>query len=592
MPKRIGEVLKLFFCFLIFALLLFKAEAALAFVPGETKIFNISSGYDSAGRSQVAATLRQVGDKALFYVDDEWWYVNSPDAVNKFVSDLSVEFDKIIYPKLTQVYGSEWSPGIDNELRIAVLIFKMKDNVGGYFDSADEFPKSVLPLSNENELIYLNSSFLSTPKMKIYLAHEFQHLITFYQKEKLRNAVDDIWLNEARSEYVSTLLGYDDSFAGSNLQKRTDEFSRNSSDSLTEWQNENGDYGSVNLFFQYLISRYGQGLLTKITKNELVGISSIDQAMAESGFDERFKNVFLNWVVASSYNDCLLGDGRKYCYFTPALSNFRVSPNLTNILPSQSGFTFSFSDKIKDWSGHWYKISGSGTNLNLNLEFSGEVGANFQVPVVVENSDNEKSLRLLKIDEKGRAQETFSDFGSQIKDIVLMPFSQSKTSGFSANEPSHSFSYSVSLVDSSVPTPAPNPSPAVSILPIAPSSIIPAPSYQDGSLIRAKNDFKVYVIKRGFKRWLQSPEILTAYPHFLWQNVIEITSAEQNWYKDAWLVRAAGDYKVYEINGDGTAHWLNMSASAFSQSGRDWGMVYEINKKELGYYKKGADAMR
>ncbi len=605
MSKRTQTVLKLFFSFLIGTAFLGWGSWVSAFTLGETKTFKISPAYDSMDRSQIRATLRFVGDKAVFYIDDDYWgKLTDYKIVNEVVSDLMVEFDQKIYPQLTKILGSEWSPGIDNELRVVVLIFKMKSTAGGYFDSTDEFPKSVLPLSNENELIYLNSSFLNTPRTKIYLAHEFQHLITFYQKEKLRNAVDDIWFNEARSEYVSTFLGYDDNFIGSNLQKRIDEFSRNSSDSLTEWQNENGDYGSVNLFLQYLISRYGQGLLNKIMKNELAGALSINQAMAESGFDEKFNNVFLNWVVANFYNDCLLGDGRKYCYFNPALSNFKVSPTLTNILPNQGGFTFSFSDKIKDWSGHWYKISGGGTDLNLNLEFSGEASANFQIPVVAENFNNERSIRFLKIDEKGKAKENFLGFGSQIKNIVLMPFSQGKISGFSANEPFHSFSFSVSLASSSAPvlTPAPatnnsatpiiTPAPAPVNNPLPLSSEIKPTTYPDGSLLRAKNDFKVYVIKGEFKRWLKTWEILASYPHLLRQDIIETNSAGLDQYKNSWLVRANGDFRVYEINGDGTKHWLNMSAENFSNSGRDWKMVYEINKKELTYYQTGANVIR
>ena len=53
-------------------------------------------------------------------------------------------------------------------------------------------------------------------------------------------------------------------------------------------------------------------------------------------------------------------------------------------------------------------------------------------------------------------------------------------------------------------------------------------------------------------------------------------------------MRAEGDFKVYEINGDGTRHWLDISAEEFNASGRSWDMIYVINKAELNWYQEGA----
>lgn len=626
MLKRKSTALKLFFGFLALLAFFGLAHPSWAFTQGETKTFNISSTFDSAGRSQIKATLRFFGDKAVFFVDDDYWEkLSDREAVTQSALGLLKEFDQTIYPGLTRIFGSEWSPGIDSESRIAVLIFKMKDNAGGYFDNTDEFPKSVLPLSNENELIYLNSSFLNTPKIKVYLAHEFQHLITFYQKERLRNVVDDVWLNEARSEYTSTLLGYDDNFAGSNLEKRTKEFLQNSSNSMTEWKDENADYGPVNLFMQYFVSRYGQSVLSKMMKNELAGIPSIDQSLAESGFNEKFNDIFLNWALANFSNNCLLGESQKYCYFNTNLSDLKMAPVLNNILPADKNFSFSFSDSLKDWSLHGYKISGGGSDSDLTISFSGSAAAKFKIAALVNKANGEKYVKFFDLSVSNKVSEIFSNFGREIKDMILIPFSQGKTTGFSANEPVYSFSYSLKLTgneetsssvvpvvsppDQSLPVISPSPLPSPEKISSSPkeekkesagsfdSFLLPLsldfkPSYSDGSLIRAKNDFKVYILKGKFKRWLQAPEILSMYPHFLWQNVVETSVFEKNWYQDAWLARVEGEERIYEINGDGTKHWLNMSAEDFLNSGRNREMVYEINKKELEWYKAGADVLK
>jgi hypothetical protein len=116
-------------------------------------------------------------------------------------------------------------------------------------------------------------------------------------------------------------------------------------------------------------------------------------------------------------------------------------------------------------------------------------------------------------------------------------------------------------------------------------------SYYNGALIRAVNDYKVYVIKDDFKRWILSADIFSFYGHLSFAVVKEVSSDIVNSYKDASLIRVDGDPKVYEVNGDGTKHWLNMTAEQFAVSGRDWNMVYIVNQKEADYYKTGPDVL-
>ncbi len=131
------------------------------------------------------------------------------------------EFKNRIYPILTAAFGSEWKPGIDKDERITILFHPMKKDARGYFNPGDEYPKIMSIRSNEKEMIYLNADFItSTQTINSFLAHEFLHLIDFNQKEKLQGVEEEIWLNEGRAEYASTLLGYDDVFTNSYLENR------------------------------------------------------------------------------------------------------------------------------------------------------------------------------------------------------------------------------------------------------------------------------------------------------------------------------------------------------------------------------------
>ena len=138
-------------------------------------------------------------------------------------------------------------------------------------------------------MVYLNITALGDQrKINAFLAHEFQHLISFNQKEILRNVADDTWLNELRSEYAVTLLGYNDNFASSDLEKRLQAFIESPSDSLTEWKNLPADYGQISLFGEYLAEHWSPQVIADTLKTSSVGMASINDALKQNGFSDSF----------------------------------------------------------------------------------------------------------------------------------------------------------------------------------------------------------------------------------------------------------------------------------------------------------------
>jgi len=170
------------------------------------------------------------------------------------------------------------------------------------------------------------------------LPTEFTHLITFNQKDLRRGVSEETWLNEARADYTSTLLGYDNSYKGSNLEERVRDFLASPNDSLTEWLNNQADYGVANLFTQYLVDQYGLRILSDSMKSDKVGIPSINDALRMNSIPEDFNAIFSNWIVAALVNDCSYGS--RYCYKNPGLKNFRVTPRI-NYLPPSSAVTLT-----------------------------------------------------------------------------------------------------------------------------------------------------------------------------------------------------------------------------------------------------------
>ncbi|MDI6591335.1 MAG: hypothetical protein QME61_00100 [Patescibacteria group bacterium] len=432
--------LKLIFIGVVFLAIPLFAHAD---IQGQQETFNIDSSYDIENRNQLMATLRKITDHLYFYIDDAWWQKLSSsqkEKIDQALTDLGYEFQNKIYPILTSTFGSEWKPGIDNDERITILIHEMIEEAGGYFNSGDEYSKAQNPKSNQREMVYLNAQHLDKPNIKSSLAHEFLHLITFNQKEKKQKVSEEIWLNEARSEYAPTLLGYDQIFEGSNLQMRINNFIDKPYDSLTEWQNLRYDYGVINLFIQYLVDHYGVEILVDSLKSPLIGIPSINEALAKRGFEQDFSQIFTDWTIAVLVNNCSLGP--RYCYLNKNLKDFRVIPT-TNFLPMLGEGKLSVTYATPNWTGNWHKIIG-GKGI-LELEFDGQDEVNFKVPYVLCLNSEQCSIDFLSLDKEQKGKITISDFGEKYTSLTIIPSLQTKISGFNGFEPSYSFSWQASI---------------------------------------------------------------------------------------------------------------------------------------------------
>ena len=426
-------------------------ETAKAYEFGENQTFLIDPSYDYNSRSETSAILKNVSANAYFYVENNYYNNLSGSSKLEFdveLNTLAINFDEIIYPKTREVFGYEWNPGIDNDSRITILFTKTKENVGGYFNPNDEYKKENISdgKSNEREMLYLNATFMDDQRIGSFLAHEFQHMITWHHKVKLKGIDDDVWLNEGRSEYVSTAIGYDDHYPNSNLKARVDNFLKDQTDSLVEWKNEISDYSSVNLFSQYLADRFGKAIFKSMIDNDKVGIESVNNALIDlnrSNID--FKDVFTDWTITNYLNDKTLSAGNRYGYFNPNISyeNLHFKPTKSYEIGDNSKANFTFS--IKDWSCRYYEFKASRNSHEKNIleiNFNGDNSGTFSVPYIVFYNNGTKKVNHFNLNENQDARLTIADFGISISSVLLIPSSQKQIYNNGDNVADYSFSIS------------------------------------------------------------------------------------------------------------------------------------------------------
>jgi len=428
---------------LFLSLLLFGGVFAFgANAQAETQSFFVDSSYDASGRREIDATLVRSDSRLYFYVEKSWWDNRSTREQNDLriaLFELGQEFQNNIYPILTSTFGTEPKPGIDKDERITILIHPMVSEAGGYFRLGDVYEGAISPTSNKREMVYLNSEYIGKIEAKSFLAHEFTHLITINQKDLLKRVNEETWLNEARAEYAPTLLGYDDVYQGSNLERRVRDFLTKPTDSLTEWLNTKEDYGVINMFVQYLVDHYGKDVLIDSLKSSQVGIASLDEALQRNGFKENFAQIFQDWTITVLVNNCEVGS--KYCYANPHLASLRVAP-VSYYIPGGETVV-STNHTAPAWSANWHRFVGGGQNFTL--EFEGTSSVDFEVPYVLCDLHYECSIGFFSLDGEQKGAIAFSQFDTTYSSLTIIPFLKSKTSGFNGRENTFLFSWEVKV---------------------------------------------------------------------------------------------------------------------------------------------------
>lgn len=527
-------------------------------ILGQQQVFWVDSDYDRFARTRAAADLVHISSKAYFYVDDRYWSGLSPmqrgDLTNK-IYDLADAFDNIIYPKETEFWGSEPNPGIDGDPKITIFFEQLISGNGGYFDTLNGYDVNG---SNKREMFFISVDAVNNiENAKMFLAHEFQHLISFNQKDILRKIAEEVWLNELRSEYSISLVGFNEPYNDSGLARRADLFLNQPSDSLTEWPNVSLDYAQAALFGEYLVEQYGPDILTETLRSSDAGINSINRFLENHNYKERFTDIFGNWAIANYLNN--ISQNLRYGYSLSGLQNLKISPSSVTNLLSQSSYNFYYS--LKPWQPSWYKfIVDQMAMLSKAVKIDFAAGALFRIFY----ADNLGRTGIL-------ANSAYIDDPGGLSDFVIIPVNQSKVSDFGKNDSPAAISFTLNFVDAA-------PGRGLSAL-------------KDGLLIKKSNEKELYVIEGKYKRYLNSG-VIALYGQLDSSKAIEVDEDSFHSYITANYVREVNDKKVYAVWPDGTKHWLNITPQQWDASGRDWNSIFIINESELNSYKTEADIVR
>ncbi len=244
------------------------------------------------------------GVKKLFIWKEIGEDINS-DAVKEVASSFLKDGDNNdIYDFLTLIYGSEWAGEkshfinmINPKGELHLLLYKFdKEKRVGYFAPKDLFLQNQVASSNQKLLIYLNSTYLegyfpNIQLVKSTLAHEFTHLILYYQRTILRGINDAKWFKELMAMASEDLLAqtlhtkgirnveYIDGSPGERGNKGLlCNFNKSCNGSITLWDSRFG-YAKEAAFAAYLLRNFnGPYLLEKLAHSYKKDIEALEEA--------------------------------------------------------------------------------------------------------------------------------------------------------------------------------------------------------------------------------------------------------------------------------------------------------------------------
>lgn len=272
--------------------------------------------------------LKGVGTFAELWLATDISYPDArPDPVvtQDQINYLLSEFDNTMWPIETEFFGAPIArDGLDGDFlgwyglpadyyagdRLVILVDNVRDDayydssypfyIAGFFTTAypQWFDRNVITIDTHDWANRIGPDVARPYLYEGTFAHELQHLI-----HRDNDPNEESWVTEGMSMFSEWLCGY---VTG---EDQYDYFLDHAENSLVVWGDQEGsstnvseilsDYGIVYLWTLYLYEHFGGGpFVQDLAQNPTNGTASVDETLADHGYDATFADVFHDFRVA------------------------------------------------------------------------------------------------------------------------------------------------------------------------------------------------------------------------------------------------------------------------------------------------------
>ena len=361
--------------------------------------------YDEKNNS-IISTVRKVisahGKNLYVWVADNCWEQGGTKSYNvtqQMVDALASKFlapgsDNDIYEWVTNIAGNHWGPtsysnliSETDDIHIWLMDIDNDNKTSGtvtlgYFFSRDNFLKSYYSGSNEKLMFTIDAVLFAKPDYGAWdlahylpnriistLAHEFTHMIYFYQHEVLRSQTSSIAINEMSAQCMEDLVANkieadgprgvshrtpSAGYSGNDYGRLPLYNSKNHYD-LLKWGGRDDErllnYSKTYAFGAYLMRNYGgANFIRELIQNNSTGVESIVAAVNANGGDGlNYGDVLQRFGIANLLSDqttmatgykfntdgwiTSTVNGASYDLGSINLYNYSPTPSIYNELP-------------------------------------------------------------------------------------------------------------------------------------------------------------------------------------------------------------------------------------------------------------------
>ena len=251
---------------------------------------------------------------AKVWVDNQVWACGASQCVNQeLVTEFADQFLRPgpandVYDLVTATFGAPWGPHskphyITAAASDTINIVMYKEDRGGYFDEEHFLRRDRLPglYSSEQVMFVVDSSALNAGMDDAVstAAHEFQHVIDFYQRFVLRDVGGEVdeWVAE-----MNAMVAQDLTVPGT-LPHLLSTYNLHNDIRVSAWGDTLTAYAINYALGAYLVRNYGAELFSRIMQSGKRGVGAVEQALRELGHQVTFPQILANWAVAGLLSD-------------------------------------------------------------------------------------------------------------------------------------------------------------------------------------------------------------------------------------------------------------------------------------------------
>lgn len=406
------------------------SSAEVSYSVGDTKSIYVDTDTDISTFEQKSATLRATGDNCYVWVVDD--YYSSSASGNKVDSSIAQEYaDKFeaMYPYITHVFGDESEEIInyttkqtvdmatlsDTGTKINIVVYDIgadynlpsssQSGVVGYFYSKDYYYSATartdaIGKSNVGKYFYIDSGYANSDFNTTIstLAHEFQHMIDFNQKNMSNNLSPGTAYNEMLSmlceDMMQEKLGLEDYASPKNRIQSFNAYYYISG--IREYYSSYAiySYSTSYAFGSWLARQYGGAALVKeISTNDSVDNTSlVDAVNTVNKTSKTFDDLFAEFVLAvtgvsSSYNTTYTHNQNAKQTVTYGTDYYKYPMDAFNLWDSSS------STYASDGKEETYTFSLKGTSIQTSYADYVYSNYDWNGPIVLSNTATVSTLR-------------------------------------------------------------------------------------------------------------------------------------------------------------------------------------------------------